>query len=58
MLDEHRDVRTFRVRTDAQVFIDDEESTLNDLRPRDRVAIGFEYEEEEMVATAIRCTRD
>ena len=47
----------FRLAVCGQVFVNNEAARLEDLQAGDRVLVTFDIEDEEMVATIVRCTR-
>ena len=57
LVDNHNDIVTIRMHRTAQVLINDEERTVWDLLPADRVVVIFELHEDEMWATDIFATR-
>jgi len=48
----------FNLSLTGQVFVNDEERDISDLRPGDDATITFRLDEERMVATMIRVNRD
>ena len=58
MLDDEGTEQNFRLRVDGKVLINAEEQKLGDLQAGDAVAVVFEFEDKEMVATIVRCNRD
>jgi len=50
---EHR----FRLAPYGKVIINDEEAQLADLRAEDEVTVAYEMQEDEKLATTVRCTR-
>jgi hypothetical protein len=49
---------TFRILVTSKVLIDQKERRLSDLQAGDQVAVVFDFDDKEMVATLIRCKRD
>jgi hypothetical protein len=49
---------TFRILVTSKVRIDQKERRLSDLQAGDQVAVVFDFDDKEMVATLIRCKRD
>ena len=58
LVSDEGNVTNFRFAPTGQVFINDEERTLADLNPGDDVSVTYEVENEQLVATVIRCTRN
>jgi len=59
LVDNDNNVLPMRFVLGGQVFIDDEEFTLWDLQPGDRVAITYDVDEDgTLVATTIECRRN
>jgi hypothetical protein len=51
-------VLSFRALVTADVLLNDEAKTIWDLQIGDQASIAYAVEEEEMLATIIRCTRE
>jgi hypothetical protein len=58
MIDNDGTEQTLRLRVDGSVFVNDEEQSLADLQAGDAVTVTYDLEDEEMVATIIRCKRN
>lgn len=58
LVNDEGNVSNFQVAVVHQVFIDDVEQTLWDLTPGDQVTVTYETQNEVLMATLIRCTRD
>jgi len=58
LVNDDGNVSNFQVALVHQVFIDDVEQTLSDLTPGDQVTVTYEIQNEVLMATLIRCTRD
>jgi hypothetical protein len=56
--DEGGNELNFRMLVTARVYINDEEHELADLQAGDDITVTFEVENQEMLATEIRCKRN
>ena len=58
MFDDSGNQQNLRLRVDGTVLINGEESEISDLQAGDEVTVTVEFENEEMVATLVRATRE